>query len=114
MQTLAGQGYAILFCNSPGSQTYEQEYSVCLTGRWGELDFPVWMALVDKAIAEGIADPERLGVTGASYGGDSPLWAIGHPDPLQAAHLNPPVPRPPPFLRARAIRLEVRGLPCRR
>ena len=91
MQTLAGQGYAILFCNSPGSQTYEQEYSVCLTGRWGELDFPVWMALVDKAIAEGIADPERLGVTGASYGGYSTLWVIGHTDRFRAAISMRPV-----------------------
>ena len=91
MQTLAGQGYAVLFCNSPGSQTYSEEYSVCLTGRWGELDFPVWMALVDKAIAGGVADPERLGVTGASYGGYSTLWVIGHTNRFQAAISMRPV-----------------------
>src|SRR5581483_6015539 len=64
MQTLAGQGCAVVFCNSPGSQTYDQEFASSLTGRWGELDFPTWMALVDKAVADGLADPERLGVSG--------------------------------------------------
>jgi dipeptidyl aminopeptidase/acylaminoacyl peptidase len=89
-QTMAGQGYAVLACNSPGSQTYDEEYSLSLTGRWGELDFPVWMALVDKAVLEGIADPERLGVMGASYGGFATLWVIGHTDRFRAAvAINP-------------------------
>lgn len=91
MQTMAGQGHAVLFCNSPGSQSYDEEYSVGLTGRWGELDFPVWMAAVDKAIADGVADPERLGVTGASYGGFSTLWVIGHTDRFRAALSMRPV-----------------------
>jgi dipeptidyl aminopeptidase/acylaminoacyl peptidase len=91
MQTLAGQGYAVVFCNSPGSQTYEQEYAASLTGRWGELDFPVWMKLVDKAVADGFADSERLGVSGASYGGFSTLWVIGHTDRFRAAISMRPV-----------------------
>lgn len=91
MQTMAGQGYAVLFCNSPGSQTYDEDYSVGLTGRWGELDFPIWMTAVDNAIADGIADPEQLGVTGASYGGFSTLWVIGHSDRFRAALSMRPV-----------------------
>jgi dipeptidyl aminopeptidase/acylaminoacyl peptidase len=91
MQTMAGQGHAVVFCNSPGSQTYDQDFSVGLTGRWGELDFPVWMAAVDRAIADGVADPERLGVTGASYGGFSTLWVIGHTDRFRAALSMRPV-----------------------
>ena len=91
MQAMAGQGYAVLFCNSPGSQTYEEEFASSLTGRWGELDFPVWMAFVDKAVADGIADPDRLGVAGASYGGFSTLWVIGHTDRFKAAISMRPV-----------------------
>jgi dipeptidyl aminopeptidase/acylaminoacyl peptidase len=91
MQVIAGQGHAVVFCNSPGSQTYEQEFAASLTGRWGELDFPVWMKLVDKAIADGFADPERLGVSGASYGGFSTLWVIGHTDRFRAAISMRPV-----------------------
>lgn len=91
MQTMAGHGYGVLFCNSPGSQTYDEDYSVGLTGRWGELDFPVWMAALDKAIADGVADPERLGVTGASYGGFSTLWVIAHTDRFRAALSMRPV-----------------------
>jgi dipeptidyl aminopeptidase/acylaminoacyl peptidase len=49
------------------------------------------MALVDKAIAGGVADPERLGVTGASYGGYSTLWVIGHTNRFQAAISMRPV-----------------------
>jgi dipeptidyl aminopeptidase/acylaminoacyl peptidase len=91
MQALAGQGYAVVFCNSPGSQSYDEEYSVALTGRWGELDFPYWMAAVDKAVADGIADPEQLGVGGASYGGFATLWVIGHTDRFRAALAMRPV-----------------------
>ena len=91
MQGLASHGCAVIFCNSPGSQSYDEEFSVGLTGRWGELDFPVWMAAVDKAIDDGIADPERLGVTGASYGGFGTLWVIGHTDRFRAALSMRPV-----------------------
>lgn len=91
MQILAGQGYAVVFCNSPGSQTYEQEFAASLTGHWGELDFPVWMALVDKAVADGLADSSRLGVSGASYGGYATLWVIGHTGRFKAAISMRPV-----------------------
>lgn len=91
MQQLAGQGYAVVFCNSPGSQTYDHDFAASLTGRWGELDFPVWMKLVDRAIADGFANAERLGVSGASYGGFATLWVIGHTDRFRAALSMRPV-----------------------
>lgn len=91
MQAMAGHGYAVVFANSPGSQSYDEEFSVSLTGRWGELDMPVWMAAVDRVVADGIADPDRLGVTGASYGGFSTLWVIGHTDRFRAAISMRPV-----------------------
>jgi dipeptidyl aminopeptidase/acylaminoacyl peptidase len=88
---LAGAGYAVVFCNPPGSQTYEEEYAQRLTGHWGETDFPYFMALVDKAVAEGFADVEKLGVGGASYGGFSTLWVVGHTQRFRAAIAMRPV-----------------------
>lgn len=90
-QVLAGAGYAVVYCNPPGSQTYAEEFSRRVRCAWGELDFPCFMALVDRAIETGIADPERLGVGGASYGGFSTLWAITHTDRFKAAVSMRPV-----------------------
>jgi len=80
-----------VYCNPPGSQTYSEEFSTCLEGAWGELDFPGFMALVDRAVEAGFADPDRLGVGGASYGGYSVLWAITHTDRFRAAVSSRPV-----------------------
>ena len=43
------------------------------------------MAAVDHAVAEGWADPERLGVTGLSYGGYMTAWIIAHTHRFKAA-----------------------------
>lgn len=88
---LAGAGYAVVYCNPPGSQTYAEEFSRRVRGAWGEVDFPCFMALADRAIEMGFADPERLGVGGASYGGFSTLWAITHTDRFKAAVAMRPV-----------------------
>ena len=90
-QILAGVGNAVVFCNPPGSQSYAEEFAKSLTGAWGEMDFPYFMALVDRAVEDGFADPERLGVGGASYGGFSTLWVITHTDRFKAAVSARPV-----------------------
>src|SRR4051794_41911332 len=43
------------------------------------------MAGVDQAIADGVADPDRLGVTGGSYGGYLTNWIVGKSDRFKAA-----------------------------
>ncbi|HEX6350609.1 MAG TPA: S9 family peptidase [Candidatus Dormibacteraeota bacterium] len=88
---LAGAGYAVVICNPPGSQTYSEEYASRLTGHWGETDFPYLMTLADKAVAEGFADPERMGVGGASYGGFVTMWVVGHTERFKAAVSMRPV-----------------------
>ena len=90
-QILAGAGYAVVFCNPPGSQSYSEDFSTRLVGSWGEMDFPYFMSLVDRAVDDGIADPERLGVGGASYGGYSTLWVITHTGRFKAAVAARPV-----------------------
>jgi dipeptidyl aminopeptidase/acylaminoacyl peptidase len=90
-QILAGAGYAVVVCNPPGSQSYSEQFARCLRGAWGELDFPYFMTLVDTAVEAGFADPDRLGVGGASYGGYSTLWTITHTDRFKAAVSMRPV-----------------------
>ncbi len=90
-QVLAGAGYGVVFCNPPGSQSYSEEFSLSLAGAWGERDFPWLMALADRAVEAGFADPERMGVGGASYGGYATLWVISHTDRFRAAVCARPV-----------------------
>ena len=90
-QILAGAGYAVVFGNPPGSQSYDEGFARALIGRWGELDFPFFMKLVDRALEAGFADPERLGVGGASYGGFATLWVVTHTNRFNAAVSARPV-----------------------
>ena len=90
-QILAGAGYAVVFCNPPGSHSYGELFARAVMGHWGEVDFPFFMKLVDRAVEEGFADPDRLGVGGSSYGGFSTLWVITHSDRFKAAVAARPV-----------------------
>jgi len=68
-QLFAAQGYAVVAGNPRGSTGYGRDFSYALFAKWGEPDFDDEMAVVDHAIALGVADPDRLGVGGWSYGG---------------------------------------------
>lgn len=81
-QTLAGLGYAALFINPRGSLGYGEAFAEAAD--WGEDDFRDLMAGVDAAIARGTIDRNRLGVTGASYGGFMTNWILGHTDRFKA------------------------------
>ena len=43
------------------------------------------LAGVDALVADGLADPARLGVTGGSYGGYLTNWIVGHDERFAAA-----------------------------
>ncbi|MEZ5426245.1 MAG: S9 family peptidase [Pyrinomonadaceae bacterium] len=68
-QLFAANGYLVVEVNPRGSSGYGQAFSYALFADWGNLDFQDVMAGVDYAVAEGMADPDRLGVGGWSYGG---------------------------------------------
>ncbi|WP_218089742.1 LpqB family beta-propeller domain-containing protein [Rhodohalobacter halophilus] len=68
-QLFTSKGYAVVMVNPRGSSGYGQEFSEVLFADWGNKDFEDVMAGVDHAIEMGVADPERLGVGGWSYGG---------------------------------------------
>ena len=68
-QILAGAGYAVVAANPRGSSGYGTAFSRAIWADWGNKDFQDVMAAVDHVVAMGVADPERLGVGGWSYGG---------------------------------------------
>jgi dipeptidyl aminopeptidase/acylaminoacyl peptidase len=84
-QVLAANGYAVLFPNPRGSSGYGQDYCKAIWADWGDKDFQDDMAMVDYAMAQGIADPNRLGVGGWSYGGISTDFIIGQTNKFKAA-----------------------------
>jgi dipeptidyl aminopeptidase/acylaminoacyl peptidase len=75
---LAHAGFHVLYTNPQGSAGYGEEFARALTGRWGELDSPEQLAAVDWAVRKGLADPDRIGVLGLSYGGYMVNWLLGH------------------------------------
>jgi dipeptidyl aminopeptidase/acylaminoacyl peptidase len=84
-QVQAAQGYVVLACNPRGSDGYGQAFRAAARDRWGEADLPDLMAGLEKVLAQGTIDPERLAVTGGSYGGFMTSWIIGHSQRFKAA-----------------------------
>ena len=68
-QWVATKGYAELNVNYRGSSGRGQDYSKAIAADWGHFEVDDLLAGVDKAVALGVADPNRLCVTGWSYGG---------------------------------------------
>jgi dipeptidyl aminopeptidase/acylaminoacyl peptidase len=84
-QLLAANGYAVLFPNPRGSTGYGQDYAKAIWADWGNKDYQDDMAMVDYAIAQGIADPNKLAVSGWSYGGISTDFIITQTNRFKAA-----------------------------
>ena len=90
-QLLAARGYAVLYPNVRGSTGYGHRFVEMNRGDWGGGDFKDVMAGVDWAIAQGIADPYRLGIGGWSYGGYMAAWAVTQTNRFKAAVSGAPV-----------------------
>ncbi len=68
-QLLAADGFAVVAANPRGSSGRGEKFSTAIWADWGNKDTQDVLAAVDFAVAAGVADPERLGVGGWSYGG---------------------------------------------
>ncbi len=68
-QLFAANGYAVLAINYRGSSGRGQKFSRAIFADWGHYEVEDLLAGVDHVIKMGVADPERLGVGGWSYGG---------------------------------------------
>jgi dipeptidyl aminopeptidase/acylaminoacyl peptidase len=72
-QFLANRGYAVLKPNFRGSIGYGQKFEEAGYGQWGRKMQDDITDGVKKLIADGIADPKRICIVGASYGGYAAL-----------------------------------------
>ncbi|MGB8439224.1 MAG: S9 family peptidase [Candidatus Acidiferrales bacterium] len=84
-QLFAANGYVVLTPNPRGSSGYGQDYCKAIFADWGDKDFADDMAMVDYAVAQGIADPDKLGVGGWSYGAISTNFIISQTTRFKAA-----------------------------
>ena len=83
--SFASNGFAILRPNPRGSTGYGTPFRLSVVRDFGGNDYKDVMTGVDKVIVMGVADPERMGVMGWSYGGFMTSWIIGHTKRFKAA-----------------------------
>ena len=74
-QVAAGEGYAVFLPNYRGSTGYGTAFSKQHQGRYTDPEFTDLVDAKRALVAEGIADPDRVGVTGGSYGGYATGWS---------------------------------------
>jgi dipeptidyl aminopeptidase/acylaminoacyl peptidase len=73
---LAAAGYAVFLPNYRGNAGWGQDFARLNIGDPAGAEFADILRGIDRCVADGIADPGRLGVTGASYGGYLTAWAV--------------------------------------
>jgi len=76
VQLLANRGYAVLQINYRGSTGYGKNFTNSAVGEWAGAMHNDLVDGVDWAISEGIADPDRVGIYGGSYGGYATLVGL--------------------------------------
>ncbi|MBC8032448.1 MAG: S9 family peptidase [Pyrinomonadaceae bacterium] len=86
--TFASRGFAVLRVNPRGSSGYGQKFRYANIKDWGGGDYKDLLTGVDRAVEMGVADPERLGVMGWSYGGFMTSWTITQTHRFKAASVG--------------------------
>ena len=84
IQVLAANGFAVLQPNFRGSTGKGLAFAQANKNTWGKGDFEDCMTGVDAMIARGLADPDRLGAFGWSYGGYMTFWILTQTDRFKA------------------------------
>lgn len=84
-QWFAAAGYAVFLPNPRGSLGRGREFAASVLGALGQQEWTDILAGIDRLIADGVAHPDRLGITGWSHGGFLSSWAVGQSDRFKAA-----------------------------
>ena len=84
-QWLATAGYAAFLPNPRGGVGHGRDFAAAVARSVGGREWSDITSGIDLLIAEGVADPDRLGIAGASHGGFMAAWAIGQTDRFKAA-----------------------------
>ncbi|RJO75641.1 serine hydrolase [Nocardia panacis] len=90
-QILAARGWTILLLNPRGSDGYGEEFMRGTNGGWGTADERDFLEPIDELVAEGLADPKRLALSGYSYGGFTACRLPTRTDRFAAAVTGGPV-----------------------
>lgn len=82
---LVSQGYAVLNPNPRGSSGRGQEFARRVVGDLGGADTHDILSGIDALVEQGVADPERIGLIGGSYGGYMSAWLVTQDQRFAAA-----------------------------
>lgn len=83
-QILAANGYVILEPNFRGSTGRGEKFAMANQNDWGDGDYKDDMSGVQAMVDKGLADPNRLGAFGWSYGGFMTFWIDTQTDRFKA------------------------------
>jgi len=84
-QWLATAGYAVFLPNPRGGVGHGRDFAAAVARSVGGSEWSDIISGIDLLIADGVADPDRLGIGGASHGGFIAAWAIGQTGRFKAA-----------------------------
>ena len=84
-QYYAAQGYAVIAPNPRGSSGRGFDFARAIHADWGNKDVQDVLAAVDHVVRMGVADPQRLGLGGRSYGGMLTNYVIASDPRFKAA-----------------------------
>ncbi|HXG26706.1 MAG TPA: prolyl oligopeptidase family serine peptidase [Candidatus Binatia bacterium] len=82
---LCARGYRVVLPNIRGSTSFGADWIRPLLGRWGGPDAEDVHAALNHVVGLGLADADRLGALGLSYGGFLVNWLVGATDRFKAA-----------------------------
>jgi dipeptidyl aminopeptidase/acylaminoacyl peptidase len=75
-QYWTSRGFAIVDVNYGGSSGYGRAYRLRLSGNWGVVDVDDCINAARHLVERGLADPERISITGGSAGGYTVLLSL--------------------------------------
>lgn len=84
-QVLAARGYLVVNPNYRGSNGRGRDFSRAIYADWGNLEIRDIHTVMDHLVEQGLADPDRLGIGGWSYGGMNTNYAIASDTRFRAA-----------------------------
>jgi dipeptidyl aminopeptidase/acylaminoacyl peptidase len=84
-ELFAANGYVVVSPNYRGSNGRGEKFMNAISGDWGNKEVIDVLAATDYVISKGIADPDRLGIGGWSYGGITTDYTIATTPRFKAA-----------------------------
>jgi dipeptidyl aminopeptidase/acylaminoacyl peptidase len=84
-ELLAANGYVVVSPNYRGSNGRGEKFMNAISGDWGNKEVVDVLAATDYVVSKGIADPDKLGIGGWSYGGITTDYTIATTPRFKAA-----------------------------